>query len=129
MKRFFIFILALCLLFNGSLAETYTLDELARILSAVKVDGIEYTVKYYEENKLFKFCMKSTLLSPESWAVLDGKTKTQHYLDYIEMEIKLEDMIAAGGYTDVAVATSFQLSDGTPIYLAINGIDCSNMIS
>lgn len=123
------FCLILALLFCVSAgAEMLTLEEVAAQLSALEVDGFEFTAKYHADNRLFMLSMKSTAVTPVLWEMMDDAKKMEFYLAYIQVVIDLEDMIRSGGYKDVAVTTSFQLTDGTPVYLTINGIDCAKMI-
>lgn len=115
-------------LFSCAFAESMDLNNLANELCKIEIEGYESSARYYENERLFTYSMQNTVVSPAAWECLDDDTVLEHYLSYIGMAMQLEDMIWGNGHDDVTVVTTFQLADGTAVYLTVNGIDCSKMV-
>lgn len=128
MKKILSLILLLVALTVNCCAESVDLHKLANNLCQIEIEGYESSARYYENERLFTFSMQNTVVLPAVWKYLDNATVQEHYLSYIEMAMQLEDMIWGNGYDDVTVVTTFQIADGSAVYLTVNGIDCSRMV-
>ena len=126
--KMIIALVVLFALFSCACAESVDLYNLANNLCQIEIEGYESSAQYYENERLFTYSTQNTVISPAAWEYLDNKTIQEHYLSYIGMAVQLEDMIWGNGHDDVTVVTTFQLADGTAVYLTVNGIDCSKMV-
>lgn len=103
------------------------LYDLANKLCQIDIEGYESSARYYENERLFTYRMQNTVVPPAVWECLDDTTIQDHYLSYIGIAMQLEDMVWEMD-DDITVVTTFQLADGTAVYLTVNGIDCSQMV-
>lgn len=108
-------------------AISMELYNLANELCKIDIEGYESSARYYEREALFTFSMQNTVVIPAVWEYLDDKTIREHYRSYISMAVQLEDAVWKID-KDITVVTTFQLADGTAVYLTINGLDCSQMV-
>lgn len=108
-------------------AESVDLYKLANELCKIDIEGYESSARYYENDRLFTYSMQNTVVLPVVWEYLDDATIQEHYLSYIRMAMQLEDTICKAD-DDITVVTTFQLADGTAVYLTVNGVDCSRMV-
>lgn len=108
-------------------ATSMELYNLANELCKIDIEGYESSARYYEREALFTFSTQNTVVIPAVWEYLDDKTIQEHYRSYISTAVQLEDAVWKID-KDITVVTTFQLADGTAVYLTINGLDCSQMV-
>ena len=131
MKRCILLVLSALFVFSSfCFADTYTPESLAAEFSAMSVDDYPIHAEYHSSGNFITMVVQATKLKPALWELLREHDNGADEYDMIfKLSGNLKLMLALCGYSETTVVSTFQLNDGTAVFLLIDGEDYSHMIT
>lgn len=122
--------LVIVMLLSLACAEEYTPAFLAEQFVAMSKEGFPVTAEYHETGDFITMTLRSEELDRELWDIVSQNGSVESTYSLIDtLSSNLKAMLIVCGYPKTTVVSTFQLNDGTAIFLLIDGKDFSSMIS
>lgn len=92
------------------------------------VDGFSCRANYDSNTDIFTYIIHSTDISSTVWMLANESDKYQYHEFFTGIAATVEDSLNMMGRVDTCNVCVFTLSDGTPVYLVVNGNDLSDLM-
>lgn len=120
-------LLAICSAIAESNADLLTPQGYADVMT-YDTEGFSCHAKYDANTDVFTYILYSTDISNTVWKLADESAKYQYHEIFSGISASIEESLNTMGCADTCNVCIFKLSDGTPVYLVVNGNDLTDLL-